>query len=164
LLYDQCQEKFYPLEQNLKPSLKSSLTSMPYAAPIKKVGNFPQESKSSKNMQSALSASSQNPEWTWYHPSIQTSFYEKIPAPQNLEDACIKMDCHLHAVKDFELQLEMNKLQIDMVKDGNEVAPYCMEEYEDLEQKKLKLLVGKRFHQNASNAYWYYLQKEKTNK
>jgi hypothetical protein len=74
------------------------------------------------------------------------------------------MDCHLHAVNDFELQLEMNKLQIDMVKDGNEVAPYCMEEYEDLEQKKLKLLVGKRFHQNASNAYWYYLQKEKTNK
>jgi hypothetical protein len=31
------------------------------------------------------------------------------------------MDCHLHAVKDFELQLEMNKLQIDMVKDGGEV-------------------------------------------
>jgi hypothetical protein len=137
---------------------------MPYAAPIKKVGNFQQESRSSKNTLSVPNESSMNPEWNWFHPSIQTSFYEKIPAPTNLEDACIKMDCHLHAVKDFELQLEMNKLQIDMVKDGGEVAPYCMDEYEDLEQKKLKLLVGKRFHQNASNAYWYYLQKEKASK
>ena len=70
------------------------------------------------------------------------------------------MSCHDHALKDFELQLEMNCLQADMLKENGHVIPYHMDEYEDLEQKKLKLLLGKRFHQNASHAYWYYLQKE----
>ena len=151
-------------EQNLKQPLKSSLTSMPYAAPIKKVGNFQQESKSSRNIPSVPNESSQNHEWTWYHPSIQQSFYEKIPAPIDSDDARIKMSCHEHAIKDFDLQLEMNGLQLDMLKENGEVVPYHVEEYGDLEEKKLKLLVGKRFHQNASNAYWYYLQREKAAK
>jgi hypothetical protein len=49
------------------------------------------------------------------------------------------------------------------MEDGK-VVPYQIEEYEDLEQKKLKLLLGKRFHQNASNAYWYWIQREKSGK
>lgn len=95
------------------------------------------------------------------HPSIQESFYLKIPAPIDVDDARIKMSCHDHALKDFDLQLEMNDLQTDMLKDGDEVIAYHGDEHDDLEAKRLKLLFGKRFHQNASNAYWYWLQKEK---
>ena len=74
------------------------------------------------------------------------------------------MNCHEHAIKDFDLQLEMNGLQMEMLMENNKVLDYHMAEYEDLEQKKLKLLIGKRFHQNASHAYWYYLQREKGSK
>lgn len=69
------------------------------------------------------------------------------------------MHCHQHAVKDFDLQIEMNELEINLFKDNGEVLPYNEDRLEDLEQKKLKLLLGKRFHQNATNAYWYYLEK-----
>jgi hypothetical protein len=164
LCYVQCQEKFLTKEQNLNQPLKSSLTSMPYAAPIKKVDTSHTVSRSSKNTVSAPSGSLESQEWTWYHPSIQDSFYQKIPAPIDVEDARIKMSCHEHAIKDFDLQLEMNGLQLEMLKDGGELMPYNIDEYDDLEQKKLKLLVGKRFHQNASNAYWYWLQREKAAK
>jgi hypothetical protein len=70
------------------------------------------------------------------------------------------MSCHQHAVKDFDLQLEMNQLEIDLYKSNDEVLPYNVDKVEDLEQKKLKLLLGKRFHQNATHAYWYWLAKE----
>jgi len=69
------------------------------------------------------------------------------------------MHCHQHAVKDFDLQIEMNELEMNMLKDNGEVLPYNETKMEDLEQKKLKLLLGKRFHQNATNAYWYYLER-----
>jgi hypothetical protein len=36
-------------------------------------------------------------------------------------------------------------------------VPYHNDKVDELEQKKLKLLLGKRFHQNAARAYWYYL-------
>ena len=87
-----------------------------------------------------------------------------MTAPTDGEDARIKMSCHEHAIEDFNLQLEMNALEINMLSDGEEVLPYNEERLDELEQKKLKLLVGKRFHQNASNAYWYWLQREKTSK
>jgi hypothetical protein len=74
------------------------------------------------------------------------------------------MSCHEHAIKDFDLQLEMNGLQMTMLMEEGKVLDYHMSEYEDLEQKKLKLLVGKRFHQNAANAYWYHMQREKAGK
>ncbi len=69
------------------------------------------------------------------------------------------MNCHQHAVKDFELQLEMNDLETDMLKDNGQVLPYNESRVDELDQKKLKLLLGKRFHQNAMNAYWYHLAK-----
>jgi len=132
--------------------------------PIKKDSNSPVELRSSKNIQSAPNESSQSQAWIWHHPSIQESFYQKIPAPLDTEDARIKMSCHEHAIKDFDLQLEMSALQMEMLMEDGKVVPYQIEEYEDLEQKKLKLLLGKRFHQNASNAYWYWIQREKSGK
>ena len=103
-----------------------------------------------------------NHEWNWKHPSIQDSFYLKIDAPIDLDDARIKMNCHQHAVSDFELQVEMVELEMKMLTDHttpSSVLPYNQDKYDDLEAKKLKLLLGKRFHQNAVNAYWYYLSK-----
>ncbi len=92
------------------------------------------------------------------HPSIQESFYQKIQAPTTADEARLKMNCHQHAVKDFDLQIEMTELEMNMLKDDGQVLPYNASRMEDLEQKKLKLLLGKRFHQNATNAYWYYLE------
>jgi len=71
------------------------------------------------------------------------------------------MSCHEHAIRDFDLQLEMNNLQMEMYMENGQVCPYKVDEYNELEEKKLKLLLGKRFHQNAANAYWYHLQREK---
>jgi hypothetical protein len=132
---------------------------MRYAPPIKRADNSQVESKSSKNTASVPSGYMPNLEWNWKHPSIQDTFYLKIEAPADADDARIKMNCHQHAVKDFDLQLEMNNLELDMIKDGEEVLPYNISKFEELEQKKLKLLVGKRFHQNAANAYWFHLAK-----
>lgn len=98
-------------------------------------------------------------EWNWQHPNIQSSFYQKLDPPTSVEDAKVKMSCHQHAVKDFDLQIEMNDLELNLLKDGEDVLPYNESRAEELEQKKLKLLLGKRFHQNAMNAYWYYLAK-----
>jgi hypothetical protein len=117
------------------------------------------ESKSTKNTVSAQNESMESRQWTLKHPSIQETFFQKIEAPFDMEDASIKMQCHQHAVKDFDLQIEMNDLEINLLKDDGEVLPYNETRMDDLEQKKLKLLLGKRFHQNAMNAYWYFLEK-----
>ena len=47
-----------------------------------------------------------------------------MTAPTDGEDARIKMSCHEHAIEDFNLQLEMNALEINMLSDGEEVLPY----------------------------------------
>ena len=91
------------------------------------------------------------------HPNISEGFYQKLEPPTDLEDAHIRMSCHNHAVDDFNLQLQMNELETSMLYDGDDVPPYQSNRVEDLEHKKLKLLQGKRFHQNAARAYWYYL-------
>ena len=72
------------------------------------------------------------------------------------------MNCHQHTVSDFDLQIEMVDLELNMLVDRAapmEVLPYNQDKYDDLENRKLKLLLGKRFHQNAVNAYWYYLSR-----
>lgn len=95
----------------------------------------------------------------WKHPNIWEKFYEKLEPPTDLEDAHIKMSCHNHAVDDCNLQLQINELETSMLYDGNEVPPYQISNADDLEYKKLKLLQGKRFHQNAARAYWYYMMR-----
>lgn len=81
--------------------------------------------------------------------------------PQGLDDARVRMQCHNQAVSDFDLQLEMVELELKMCTDDEGVLPYQEKKVEDLEERKLKLLGGKRFHANASSCYWYYLAKEK---
>ena len=69
------------------------------------------------------------------------------------------MSCHQQSVDDFQLQIEMCDIEMTMLCDGEDVLPYQAGKMEELEQKKLKLLAGKRFHQNARHAYWYYTVK-----
>jgi hypothetical protein len=97
--------------------------------------------------------------WNWKHPNIQDSFYLKIEAPKNTDDARIKMTCHQHAVNDFELQISMNEMEVSRLKENDDVLPYHLDKVDELEEKKLKLFLGKRFHQNATNAYWFWLAK-----
>jgi hypothetical protein len=68
------------------------------------------------------------------------------------------MSCHQHAIDDFNLQMQMNDIELSMLLDREEeVLPYHESKAEELENKKLKLLLGKRFHQNAARSYWYYM-------
>ena len=68
-------------------------------------------------------------------------------------------------MEDFILQLKMVQCEMDLLidKDTNEVIPYRTAEYDEFQHKKLKLLQGQRFNQNASSAYSYYLEKLENN-
>lgn len=69
--------------------------------------------------------------------------------------------CHEQAVEDFQLQIEMVDLELAMLCDNGDTLPYNESKAQELEERKLKLLGGKRFHQNSRNAYWFYLMKSK---
>jgi hypothetical protein len=104
--------------------------------------------------------------WTrkYKHPNITENFYEKIDAPTDLDDAHIRMTCHNHAVEDCELQIQIHDISCSLKYDNDNIAPYQEEEIDEMENRKLRLLAGKRFHLTAARAYWYYLVKvNKTN-
>tara|TARA_R100001082_G_scaffold19124_1_gene9372 strand:+ start:1877 stop:2053 length:177 start_codon:yes stop_codon:yes gene_type:complete len=56
--------------------------------------------------------------------------------------------------------MELNELEMTMLCDNGEPLPYNEDKMHELEEKKLKLLMGKRFHQNAKHCYWYWMQKK----
>ena len=93
--------------------------------------------------------------WTLKHPNITESFYYKIDPPTDIEDAHVRMSCHNHAAEDFSIQIEMNDISRSLMPE-DDVLPYQEEEFEEMENKRLKLLAGKRFHLTAARAYWYY--------
>lgn len=84
-----------------------------------------------------------------------------MKAPIDLDDAHIMCRCHEQAVDDFQLQIEMVDLELAMLCDNGEPLPYNESKAQELEERKLKLLSGKRFHLNSRNAYWFYLMKSK---
>jgi len=94
------------------------------------------------------------------HPNITENFYQKLEPPTSQTDANIKMTCHNHSVDDFDIQLQVIDLELSMLTDGDEVPPYNASKVEMLEEKKIKLLNGKRFHQNAARCYWYWIARE----
>lgn len=47
-----------------------------------------------------------------------------------------------------------------MLCEDGAALPYHLDQIEELDQRRLRLLTAKRFHQNASHAYWYFLMKE----
>jgi hypothetical protein len=66
------------------------------------------------------------------------------------------MCCHQQSVDDFQMQIDMLDIEISMIcEDNREISPYQESKLDELEERKIKLLSGKRFHQNARHAYWY---------
>ena len=127
----------------------------------KKDNEFPKVSKSNKTTTSNEIESSTPKEWTIFHPNIQKSFYQNLKPPTDLDDAHIMCRCHEQAVDDFQLQVEMVDIELAMLCDNGDTLPYNEAKAQELEEKKLKLLSGKRFHMNSRNAYWFYLMKGK---
>ena len=99
-------------------------------------------------------------DWTWTHPYIQPTFYQRLPAPKDQADAKEKLKCHKDAIDDFQSQIEIIDLEIETLKeDSGNTLPYLVDEDVNLKNKKHKLLQSKRYHSNASKAYSYYLEK-----
>ena len=94
--------------------------------------------------------------WTKFHPSLQKSFYNTLDAPSGASDAELKMTCHKHAVCDIDMQMEALEAEIELEK-AQEV-PYNEDKIGVLYERRIKLINAKRYHTNASNAYWYAMQ------
>ncbi len=71
-------------------------------------------------------------------------------------NADLKMTCHKHAVTDIDMQMEVLVAEIELEK-GEEV-PYNEDKINALYERRIKLINAKRYHTNASNAYWYSMQ------
>lgn len=72
------------------------------------------------------------------------------------------MKCYQQSTDDVQLQLDAIDLELAMLCAPDEnVLPYQENKVAELEERKLKLLASKRYHQNARNCYWYYVVSEK---
>ena len=94
--------------------------------------------------------------WTKHHPSLQKSFYSTLEAPNDAKDAELKMTCHRHAVSDIEMQMEALEAEMELEKAQD--VPYNEDRINQLLERRIKLTNAKRYHTNASNAYWYSMQ------
>jgi len=99
-----------------------------------------------------------NPESSWikHHPNLQPNFYNSLDVPKNIKDAELRMQCSRQAVEDINLQLAIVDQEIEL--ENNQEVPYNENKLDDCKEQKLKLMKAKRYHNNAANAYWYYLQ------
>lgn len=66
------------------------------------------------------------------------------------------MQCSRQAVEDIELQLAIVDQEIAL--EGEQEVPYNQSRMDEFKEHKLKLMKAKRYHNNAANAYWYYMQ------
>jgi hypothetical protein len=94
--------------------------------------------------------------WIKHHPNLQPSFYQNLEVPKNIKDAELRMQCAKQAVVDIDLQLVIVNQEIDL--ERVQENPYNENKVDDFNEHKLKLLKAKRYHNNAANAYWYYMQ------
>ena len=145
----------------LQLNLKSKLfpTKMPSATQTKVTNDSPKEFTYTPPSQYSVDEHMETANWSWKHPSIPDSFFLKLQPPKNLEDAHTWMCCHQHNLEDYTVQMELNELEMAMLCDNGEPLPYNEDKMHELEEKKFKLLQGKRFHQNAKHCYWYWMQK-----
>ncbi len=100
--------------------------------------------------------SEQDSSWIKHHPNLQDSFYQKLEVPKNIKDAELKMNCSKQAVDDIVLQLAIVDQEIAL--ESSDDIPYNHTKLEHLKEHKLKLMKARRYHNNVSNAYWYYMQ------
>ena len=96
--------------------------------------------------------------WSNLHPHLNASFYEKLTPPTSQGDAKILSRTHKDAAEDFQCQIEVVDQEILMLKDpiDNTIPEYNCDQYEDCLEKKRRLMLSKRFHVNAMNAYDYF--------
>ena len=99
-----------------------------------------------------------NKAWRFKHPHIPQTFYDKIVEPINVSEADEYVKTHQEALADFTVQLELVDQELDMLRDplDNLVHEYKCEQYEQVQEKRHRLILGKRFHLNAANAYSYW--------
>ena len=90
---------------------------------------------------------------------IRDNFYQQLTVPKNLEDAHIWMCCYKQSIEDFDLQIRINDAEMQSLCENGKPLPYHEDKYHELKAKEHKLLTAKRFHQNASHCYWYWLQR-----
>ena len=91
--------------------------------------------------------------WNDRHPSLQKSFYDSLTPPINKSDAILKQTCHLDAVEDIKLQLDVLQQEIEIEKLIDQ--PTTNDHLIELFEKRIKMLNAQRYHRNASRAYWY---------
>ena len=94
--------------------------------------------------------------WTKKHPTIPSYYYQYFDAPKNIKEALLKQKCHEHAVEDIDLQLQLIETELDIHE--NDDVPYNREQFEKLNEKKIKLINAKRHHSNGAKAYWYFAE------
>lgn len=99
-----------------------------------------------------------NKAWRFKHPHIPQSFYDKIAEPTCEAEAIEYIQTHQEALADFSLQLDLADQELLMLRDpmDGQVPEYQCEAYEQAQEKRHRLILGKRFHLNASNAYSYW--------
>ena len=97
--------------------------------------------------------------WRYKHPHIPQSFYAKLSEPKSLTEAETNILAHRNALDDFLIQLELIDQELEMLKDplDNQIPEYQCDLFEQTQDKKKRLILGKRFHLNAANAYSYWL-------
>ena len=99
--------------------------------------------------------------WSWKHPNIAAHFFGKIEPPLDVEDAFVRRATHQHAADDCTLQLERNRIEHDLCLDNKGCTDdEGARKIAFLNHQAISLYKAKRFHQNASHAYWYFMIKE----
>ena len=96
--------------------------------------------------------------WEYQHPHIPQTFYAKLDAPIDEDQAKKLQRTHEQAVEDFRLQIKLCEIDLKLLEDDDgEVLAYKKDEYASILEKQKRLVLGLRFHLNASFAFDYYV-------
>ena len=96
--------------------------------------------------------------WEYQHPHIPQTFYAKLDAPKNAAEASRLQRTHEYAVKDFELQIKVTEIEQEALEGANgDVPGYKEKEWDSIVEKKMRLVLGLRFHLTAAEAFGYWI-------
>ena len=99
--------------------------------------------------------------WEYKHPHIPQTFYAKLDAPLNGKQAKRLQRTHEQAVEDFRLQIKLCEIDLKLLEDDDgEVLAYKKDEYASILEKQKRLVLGLRFHLNASFAFDYFANED----
>ena len=102
--------------------------------------------------------------WEYKHPHIPQSFYAKLDGPTSAAEASQLQLEHEYSVKDFELQIKVTEIEQEALEGASgDVPGYKEKEWDSIVEKKMRLLLGLRFHLTAAEAFKYWLRLNCTN-